>query len=648
VVLVLLLVALAGPPVSGRVLIYNGTGGTVQDLINSSASGDSIFLPAGTYTGDLVIDRPIVFGALDSSHPPVIVSVPGKAGITLAADGVTLTGVVIAGTAPTGLTLLSDNNRVSGITAAGFSQGIELRNADDNILSGNTITNNSVGIIVDQASHTNTFSLNVIGNTVDVSTQSADNTWFSSRQDYQYRGKAWSGPLGNFWEKYTGQDTGGNGVIGTAYMFQGSSPAGSQGMGIIQVTDRAPLVSLPSAYTLVRSSPPFNATTMGGLVSSPSALSVTPPSEVAEGSPGGNGGQSPGTGGFPSVPGTAGTPPPVPFAWIIIQFWWVIAIIVVLSLATGIWFERSRRKTTPEDSPRALSPRHATIVARPGSAPPAGTGQPEHLYYTARLPPVLEKRYPGAEYIGEGGVGRVFRAWNPDENRCIAVKIPVRFDEVTGRQFTRELHVWQGLHHKNIVEIYAANVFPMPYIEMEYIAQSLADLKFPLPPEKTTAIVRGIAEGLRYAHERGIVHRDIKPENILIAEDGTPRITDWGLAKAMTDTKKTGLISFSLDYAAPEQLAPNIYGEAGEWTDIYQLGVLYYEMVTGRLPSGGTGMGEVTRAILHEVPRPPEAEGAGAGAISRIILRCLAKKPADRYRTVADIIAELDTIPAPA
>jgi len=223
----------------------------------------------------------------------------------------------------------------------------------------------------------------------------------------------------------------------------------------------------------------------------------------------------------------------------------------------------------------------------------------------------------------------------------VSGKIPIRFDEVTGTQFTKELHIWQGLHHKNIVEMYAANVFPMPYIEMEYVDSSLADLKFPLHTDRAIKIITGVAEGLRYAHEQGIVHRDIKPENILITPGDIPKITDWGLAKALSDTKQTGLISFSLNYAAPEQLAPNLYGEAGQWTDIYQLGVLFYEMVTGRLPFSGDGMGEITQAILHNTPLPPEPSGRYAQEITAIIIRCLQKKPQDRYPSVAGILADL-------
>ena len=108
-------------------------------------------------------------------------------------------------------------------------------------------------------------------------------------------------------------------------------------------------------------------------------------------------------------------------------------------------------------------------------------------------------------------------------------------------------------------------------------------MQFPLDETKAAGILLGIAEGLRYAHEQGIVHRDIKPGNILLSQDGTPKITDWGLSKAQ-GTKQSGIIGFSLEYAAPEQLAPTLYGEPGPWTDIYQLGVLFYEMLTGHVP----------------------------------------------------------------
>ena len=117
----------------------------------------------------------------------------------------------------------------------------------------------------------------------------------------------------------------------------------------------------------------------------------------------------------------------------------------------------------------------------------------------------------------------------------VAVKVPVRFDEVTGTHFTRDIVFWQGLEHENIIRILSSNILPVPYIEMEYAPSSLAAISLPLPEEEAVRILLGIARGLAYAHEKGIVHRDIKPENILLTAEGIPRITDWGLGKAVSD-----------------------------------------------------------------------------------------------------------------
>lgn len=642
------LLLLVTPAVTAKVLILNGSAsnGTIQDLIKTTTSGDSIFLAGGTYEGSILIDRPIVFGALDENDPPEIVADESSVAITLAVDGITIQGLDITGNARTGLLVQSNNNRISTLTISGFENAIELRSATNSIFSGNTFANNSIGVISDHQSRSNIFYLNRFDNTWDISGPFSENIWFSGQQDYQYGGKEYSGALGNSWERYTGTDINGDGIGDTVYTLQSLQAAPAAVLAGTENADQAPLVSSIGSYTLVRST---NATAF------PHGMQPGNPPTFTENGPSQNPpvsnpamAQQPAAGTpLTSGPGTRGTPPMVTFPGILVQYWWVVPIIVIFSAIAGIWYERIRRKralSAEDDRLRAVSPRNATLVNLPDQTHPARSQGQDQPYFTVHLPPLLEKRYPEAVYLGEGGVGRVFRAWDPDENRAVAIKIPVRFDEVTGAQFTKELHIWQGLHHKNIVEVYAANVFPMPYIEMEYVESSLAIHKFPLEPVTAVQIVRGIAEGLQYAHDRGIVHRDIKPENILLDSDGTPKITDWGLAKALADTRHTGIISFSLSYAAPEQLAPNIYGDAGKWTDIYQLGVLFYEMVTGRLPFDGTGMGEVTHAILHTTPDPPDVKGENADRIRKIIIKCIQKKPEDRYRDVSEILEELGCI----
>lgn len=619
-------------PISANVFTYDGKGntGSIQDLINTTSNGDSIYLAAGTYHENLLINRAIVFGALDTNNLPEIVSSgTSDAGITLASDGITLNGVNISGTAPHGLLVQSNNNRISAVTVRDLDNGIGLKSAMGNIFSENTLVNNSVGIEVDRSSRSNIFYLNYLDNPKQVVAISADNSWSSGRQAYQYSGHDFSGLVGNFWKGYESTDSNGDGIWDLPYTIPSAIP--NQNAGTENI-DRAPLVSTPASYTLISSATLPNTSPLDRRLQLPEF-----PASQQQGYPPSSPGPSSPSGANPSGQFN-------PFLPILVQYWWVIPIAIVISAVAGIWFERKwkrRGRLEGDTEDNNATSRNVTVVKK--TVPPEDSTGQDQLHYAARLPPALEKKYPTAEYVAEGGVSRVFRAWDEKENREVAVKIPIRFDEVTGTQFTKELYVWEGLHHKNIVEIYAANIFPVPYIEMEYVASSLATLKFPIATEKALTIIKGAAEGLCYAHEQGIVHRDIKPDNIMIAPDGTPKISDWGLSKA-EGTKQSGLIGFSLEYAAPEQLAPNLYGEPGPWTDIYQLGVLFYEMLSGNVPFRGGGMGEVTHAILHDEPLPLVVEGQNANLIRDIIAKCMAKKPQDRYGSVVQLLDDLKKV----
>ncbi len=178
------------------------------------------------------------------------------------------------------------------------------------------------------------------------------------------------------------------------------------------------------------------------------------------------------------------------------------------------------------------------------------------------------------------------------------MKIP-RIDEKTSKTFLREVSTWLQLNHPNIVKLHDADIFPpVPHLEMEYVegfelnGKTIRDLdKYPKPVDEETAlkIIRGIAEGLKHAHSKGIYHRDLKPQNVLLKSDLTPKITDWGASEDWNhEFKQECAWLYPPLYAAPEHLMPSKYGHTDARTDIYQLGVMFYELLTGELPFEAT------------------------------------------------------------
>ncbi|WP_052304119.1 serine/threonine protein kinase [Thermococcus cleftensis] len=250
----------------------------------------------------------------------------------------------------------------------------------------------------------------------------------------------------------------------------------------------------------------------------------------------------------------------------------------------------------------------------------------------------LQEFYSDFQYIGEGGFARVYKAKRKD-GKIVAVKIPKTLDPAVGRAFVREITNWLHLKHPNIVELYDVNVLPVPYLEMEYCESSLARLQKPLPVDEAALIVFNIAEALKYAHGKKIVHRDLKPSNILL-KNGLPKISDWGLSKVLEEsTSATTTASFTPYYAAPEQIDKK-YGHTDERTDIYQLGVIFYELVTGKLPFEGT-LSQVMMGILKDDPVPPSQLNPAAKEVEPIIMRMLAKRREERYQSIEELQRDL-------
>jgi len=293
--------------------------------------------------------------------------------------------------------------------------------------------------------------------------------------------------------------------------------------------------------------------------------------------------------------------------------------------------DRSRSPGPANPVPRTAHPENLE------SAPI--TPQPEQKNY---FPRELESKYTEITYVGRGGIAWVFSARRKTDRVMVAVKIPISFDETTGKCFLNEIAAWETLRHENIVEVTAVNILPIPYVEMEFVPGSLEALDKPLPVWKAVHIVKGVTAGLQYAHEHGFIHRDIKPHNILLTDAVVPKITDWGMSKVLAaDIKKSSIAGFSLSYAAPEQVSPTEFGRTGEHTDIYQLGVVFYELVTGSIPFGGESIVEVGNSILRDEPVPPSEYNPDAEAVQKIILKCLEKDPARRYQSAAELLDAL-------
>ena len=273
-------------------------------------------------------------------------------------------------------------------------------------------------------------------------------------------------------------------------------------------------------------------------------------------------------------------------------------------------------------------------------------------------PPVLLPE--GYHLVGKrgrltGAFADVYRTINTQTGAVVALKIPrwagSQGDTMPGEvnKFIKEAELWQAVNktnHPNIVRIHEYGAEPYPWIAMEYMeAGSLRQRIGKLSVKEAVDIGTSLAGALYNAHHIGIVHQDIKPENILFDEDNNPKLSDWGLGKMMVELLSHSAAVSTPSYSAPEQIAPKKFGKSGWWTDIYQCGVVIYEMVTGQLPFGGQSPAEVMYSILEEEPsRPSEVNSQVPPELDDIILKAMAKEPKERYRDIAILEDALDKI----
>ncbi|MCX5800824.1 MAG: protein kinase [Candidatus Eisenbacteria bacterium] len=253
------------------------------------------------------------------------------------------------------------------------------------------------------------------------------------------------------------------------------------------------------------------------------------------------------------------------------------------------------------------------------------------------------------EKLGEGGMGIVYRAEDTKLKRTVALKFlpPTLIRDAEAKErFVREAQAASALDHPNICTIYEVDeVDGQTFIAMACVeGESLKDRMRagPLRLNEAIAVTIQVAEGLREAHEKGIVHRDIKSANIMVTPNGQARIMDFGLAKLATgETKLTSIGSTmgTLAYMSPEQVRGE---DVDRRTDIWSLGVVLYEIVTGRLPFSGEYEPAIMYSILNENPKPVSVlRDEVPIALDSIVETALAKNPDDRYQSMVDLLADL-------
>lgn len=265
-------------------------------------------------------------------------------------------------------------------------------------------------------------------------------------------------------------------------------------------------------------------------------------------------------------------------------------------------------------------------------------------------------RYEIEKELGRGAMAVVYKAVDPLIGRVVAIKT-IRLESTAGMEQTelkkrlyREAQSAGNLSHPNIVTIYdIGEESDTSYIAMEFIeGESLQDwmAKNPLPAvEQTIAIIEQIASGLNYAAARGIIHRDIKPGNILLTPDMGAKIADFGIAKfSSSNFTQTGVIMGTPAYMSPEQAM----GRALDGrSDIFSLGVIFYEMLTGERPFSGSNPTTIIYKILHEEPVPPRKLNVTLHpGLDWIVRRMLEKDPSQRYQSCAEFIQDLKNYPS--
>jgi predicted Ser/Thr protein kinase len=279
----------------------------------------------------------------------------------------------------------------------------------------------------------------------------------------------------------------------------------------------------------------------------------------------------------------------------------------------------------------------------PAEGPPPPSPFPPELRFLADWP-----RYRVERHLGSGGMGSVYKAFDPSLGRWVALKFLHRNDASQTERFLREARAQARVSHPNVCQVHeVGEAEGRPYIAMQYIeGRSLGELCDELPLADKVRLMGDTARAIHAAHRTGLIHRDLKPGNILLARDEGgevhPYVVDFGLAMAQDDVSlsRTGMISGTPGYISPEQAQG---GALDRRTDVYSLGVVLYELLAGRPPFTGSNLARILVQLVQEEPKPlRQVAPSTPEDLETIVGKCLEKDPARRYESARDLAEDLD------
>jgi serine/threonine-protein kinase len=264
---------------------------------------------------------------------------------------------------------------------------------------------------------------------------------------------------------------------------------------------------------------------------------------------------------------------------------------------------------------------------------------------------LLDGRFEITDVIAKSGMASLFKANDRQTGQAVALKVPhlqIESDPAGFDRFRREEEIGLQLNHPHILKVLPVEKKSRPYLVMEYLeGQTLSELfksVRPLPEPDAAKIASRICEALDYMHQHGVIHRDLKPQNIMLCNDGTIRIMDFGIAKALASRRLT-FVGFTPAMGTPDYMAPEqVRGSRGDQrTDIYSLGAILYEMATGEPPFGGDSAYVIMNARVTGDPAAPRKINAKlTPVLEEIILHAMERDPKRRYQTAAEMKKELD------